>query len=118
MALTKLKGNLERILDKNLADLVRGIRNNKENEVYTYFLQSCSQKLDVYILFVLFFRSSISLNVLKKSRQSSSKKTLQLKLTLLQSCHMYGYFIYYVANCVIFNVINMFTSLLASNDWL
>jgi hypothetical protein len=34
MALTKLKGNLERILDKNLADLVRGIRNNKENEVF------------------------------------------------------------------------------------
>jgi len=33
MALNKLKGNLERILDKNLADLVRGIRNNKENEV-------------------------------------------------------------------------------------
>ena len=33
MALNKLKGNLERMLDKNLADLVRGIRNNKENEV-------------------------------------------------------------------------------------
>lgn len=38
MALNKLKGNLERILDKNLADLVRGIRNNKENEVQYYFL--------------------------------------------------------------------------------
>ena len=25
--------NVERILDKNLADLVRGIRNNNENEV-------------------------------------------------------------------------------------
>jgi hypothetical protein len=37
---------------------------------------------------------------------------------LWQSCHMYGYFIYYIANCVIFNVINMFTSLSASNDWL
>lgn len=33
MALKKVKGNFERMFDKNLADLVRGIRNNKENEV-------------------------------------------------------------------------------------
>lgn len=33
MALKKVKGNLERIFDKNLTDLVRGIRNNKDNEV-------------------------------------------------------------------------------------
>lgn len=33
MALKKVKGNLERMFDKNLTDLVRGIRNNKENEV-------------------------------------------------------------------------------------
>lgn len=33
MALRKVKGNLERIFDKNLTDLVRGIRNNKDNEV-------------------------------------------------------------------------------------
>lgn len=33
MALRKVKGNFERIFDKNLTDLVRGIRNNKENEV-------------------------------------------------------------------------------------
>jgi len=33
MALRKVKGNLERMFDKNLTDLVRGIRNNKENEV-------------------------------------------------------------------------------------
>lgn len=32
MALKKVKGNLERMFDKNLTDLVRGIRNNKENE--------------------------------------------------------------------------------------
>ncbi|CAD5114680.1 DgyrCDS3726 [Dimorphilus gyrociliatus] len=34
MALTlkKVKGTLERVLDKNLQDLVRGIRNHKENE--------------------------------------------------------------------------------------
>lgn len=33
MALKKVKGNLERMFDKNLTDLVRGIRNNKDNEV-------------------------------------------------------------------------------------
>ena len=33
MALKKVKGNFERIFDKNLTDLVRGIRNNKDNEV-------------------------------------------------------------------------------------
>lgn len=33
MALKKVKGNLERMFDKNLNDLVRGIRNNKDNEV-------------------------------------------------------------------------------------
>lgn len=32
MALSKVKGNLERLFDKNLSDLVRGIRNNKDDE--------------------------------------------------------------------------------------
>ncbi|KAG1673922.1 AP-3 complex subunit delta-1 [Nymphon striatum] len=32
MALRKVRGNFERMFDKNLTDLVRGIRNNKENE--------------------------------------------------------------------------------------
>lgn len=33
MALRKVKGNIERMFDKNLTDLVRGIRNNKDIEV-------------------------------------------------------------------------------------
>lgn len=33
MALKKVKGNFERFFDKTLTDLVRGIRNNKDNEV-------------------------------------------------------------------------------------
>lgn len=37
MALRKVRGNFERMFDKNLTDLVRGIRNNKENEVSVYF---------------------------------------------------------------------------------
>lgn len=32
-ALRKVKGNIERLFEKNLADMIRGIRNNKENEV-------------------------------------------------------------------------------------
>jgi len=32
MALLKVKGNLERLFDKNLNDLVRGIRNNRNDE--------------------------------------------------------------------------------------
>ena len=37
MALRKVKGSLERVLDKNMQDLVRGIRNNKEKEVRILF---------------------------------------------------------------------------------
>lgn len=33
MTLRKVKGNFERLFDKNLTDLVRGIRNNKDSEV-------------------------------------------------------------------------------------
>jgi hypothetical protein len=38
MALRKVKGNFERMFDKNLTDLVRGIRNNKDNEVSIEFV--------------------------------------------------------------------------------
>lgn len=33
MALRKVRSNLDRLFDKSLTDLIRGIRNNKENEV-------------------------------------------------------------------------------------
>lgn len=38
MALKKVRGNIERMFDKNLTDLVRGIRNSKENEVCPSYL--------------------------------------------------------------------------------
>jgi hypothetical protein len=46
MALRKVKGNFERMFDKNLTDLVRGIRNNKDNEVSIepLFSQKCNYK--------------------------------------------------------------------------
>ncbi|XP_059468958.1 AP-3 complex subunit delta-1 [Neocloeon triangulifer] len=43
MALRKVKGNLERMFDKNLTDLVRGIRNNKENEAK--FIAQCIEEI-------------------------------------------------------------------------
>ncbi|XP_038048656.1 AP-3 complex subunit delta-1-like isoform X1 [Patiria miniata] len=39
MALKKVKGSLERVFDKNLQDLVRGIRNNKDSEAK--YIASC-----------------------------------------------------------------------------
>ncbi|XP_022087832.1 AP-3 complex subunit delta-1-like isoform X2 [Acanthaster planci] len=39
MALKKVKGSLERVFDKNLQDLVRGIRSNKDNEAK--YIASC-----------------------------------------------------------------------------
>lgn len=40
MALKKVRGNIERMFDKNLTDLVRGIRNSKENEVCAIYLNT------------------------------------------------------------------------------
>ncbi|KAL8577686.1 AP-3 complex subunit delta-1 [Nucella lapillus] len=43
MALKKVKGTLERVLDKNLQDLVRGIRNHKENE--SKYIAECMDEI-------------------------------------------------------------------------
>ncbi|KAK8407379.1 hypothetical protein O3P69_002128 [Scylla paramamosain] len=43
MALRKVKGNLERMFDKNLTDLVRGIRNNKESE--PKYISQCMEEI-------------------------------------------------------------------------
>lgn len=43
MALKKVKGNLERMFDKNLTDLVRGIRNNKDNE--SKYIVQCVEEI-------------------------------------------------------------------------
>lgn len=39
MALRKVRSNLDRLFDKSLTDLIRGIRNNKDNEVGKQYLQ-------------------------------------------------------------------------------
>ncbi|XP_037919686.1 AP-3 complex subunit delta isoform X3 [Hermetia illucens] len=43
MALKKVKGNFERMFDKNLTDLVRGIRNNKDNEAK--YIAQCIEEI-------------------------------------------------------------------------
>ena len=43
MALMKVKGNLERLFDKNLNDLVRGIRNHKEDEAK--YIAGCLEEI-------------------------------------------------------------------------
>ena len=43
MALMKVKGNLERLFDKNLNDLVRGIRNHKDDEAK--YIATCLEEI-------------------------------------------------------------------------
>uniref|UniRef100_A0A6B2EN73 AP-3 complex subunit delta n=1 Tax=Phlebotomus kandelakii TaxID=1109342 RepID=A0A6B2EN73_9DIPT len=43
MALKKVRGNFERMFDKNLTDLVRGIRNNKDNEAK--YIAQCIEEI-------------------------------------------------------------------------
>lgn len=58
MALKKVRGNIERMFDKNLTDLVRGIRNSKENEVRTFHLKiKSAEKHDCFLFIVFIFLS-------------------------------------------------------------
>jgi len=50
----QVKGNLQRLFDKNLTDLVRGLRNNKDNEVRLSIFKTGSE------IFSYFFRTSTS----------------------------------------------------------
>ncbi|KAE9551048.1 hypothetical protein FO519_005748 [Halicephalobus sp. NKZ332] len=45
MALRKVRSNLDRLFDKNLTDLIRGIRNNKENEAR--YIAACIEEIKV-----------------------------------------------------------------------
>uniref|UniRef100_A0A914C768 AP-3 complex subunit delta n=3 Tax=Acrobeloides nanus TaxID=290746 RepID=A0A914C768_9BILA len=45
MALKKVRSNLDRLFDKNLTDLIRGIRNNKENEAR--YIAACMEEIKV-----------------------------------------------------------------------
>ncbi|KAG8198260.1 hypothetical protein JTE90_021517 [Oedothorax gibbosus] len=85
MALRKVKGNLERIFDKNLMDLVRGIRNNKDNE--TKYIAQCIEEIKEEL----------------RQENISVKSNAVAKLTYLQ---MLGYDISWAA----FNIIEVMSS--------
>ncbi|XP_065337319.1 AP-3 complex subunit delta-1 isoform X1 [Cloeon dipterum] len=85
MALRKVKGNLERMFDKNLTDLVRGIRNNKDNE--TKFIAQCIEEIKLEL----------------RQENISVKANAVAKLTYLQ---MMGYDVSWAC----FNVIEVMSS--------
>lgn len=85
MALKKVKGTLERVLDKNMQDLVRGIRNHKETE--GKYIAECIEEIKEEL----------------KQENLSVKANAVNKLTYLQ---MLGYDISWSA----FNVIEVMSS--------
>ncbi|XP_073944206.1 AP-3 complex subunit delta-like [Choristoneura fumiferana] len=85
MALKKVKGNFERMFDKNLTDLVRGIRNNKDNEAK--YIAQCMEEIKVEL----------------RQDNIAVKANAVAKLTYLQ---MLGYDI----SWAIFNVIEVMSS--------
>ncbi|KAF5293038.1 hypothetical protein FQR65_LT11030 [Abscondita terminalis] len=85
MALKKVKGNFERMFDKNLTDLVRGIRNNKENEAK--YISQCMEDIKMEL----------------RQDNLSVKSNAIAKLTYLQ---MLGYDISWAG----FNIIEVMSS--------
>ncbi|XP_053682743.1 AP-3 complex subunit delta [Sabethes cyaneus] len=85
MALRKVKGNFERMFDKNLTDLVRGIRNNKDNEAK--YIAQCMEEIKLEL-------RQDNINV---------KANAVAKLTYLQMC---GYDISWAG----FNIIEVMSS--------
>ncbi|XP_023339973.1 AP-3 complex subunit delta-1 [Eurytemora carolleeae] len=85
MALQKVKGNLERMFDKNLTDLVRGIRNNRESE--GKYIAQCLEEIKLEL----------------RQYNPSVKANAVAKLTYLQ---MLGYDISWAG----FNIIEVMSS--------
>lgn len=85
MALKKVRGNLERMFDKNLTDLVRGIRNNKDNEAK--YIAQCIEEIKQEL----------------RQENLSVKATAVAKLTYLQ---MLGYDMSWAG----FNIIEVMSS--------
>lgn len=88
MALKKVKGNIERMFDKNLTDLVRGIRNNKENEVkVTWYFPFFASHIDYYKLLQAKYISQCMEDIKQELRQDnlSVKSNAIAKLTYVSS---------------------------------
>ena len=78
MALTKVKSNLERLFDKNLNDLVRGIRNHKEDEAK--YIAACLEEIKAEL----------------RQHNLSVKTNAVAKLTYLQVPHQQRQIIFFV----------------------
>nr|XP_023653718.1 AP-3 complex subunit delta-1-like isoform X1 [Paramormyrops kingsleyae] len=87
MALKKVKGSIDRIFDKNLQDLVRGIRNHKDDEVKAKYISTCIDEIKQEL----------------KQENISVKANAVCKLTYLQ---MLGYDISWAA----FNIVEVMSS--------
>lgn len=85
MSLKKVKGNFDRLFEKSLQDLIRGIRNNKENE--PKYIAQCMEEIKQEL----------------KQDSSAIKKVAVEKLCYLQMC---GYDVSWAA----FNVIEVMAS--------
>ncbi|KAI1305936.1 AP-3 complex subunit delta-1 [Halotydeus destructor] len=85
MTLRKVKGNFERLFDKNLTDLVRGIRNHKEDEAK--YISQCVEEIKEEL----------------RLENANVKATAVAKLTYLQ---MLGYDVSWAA----FNIIEVMSS--------
>ncbi|KRZ08205.1 AP-3 complex subunit delta-1, partial [Trichinella zimbabwensis] len=84
-ALRKVKGNIERMFEKTLSDMIRGIRNSKENE--TKYIAQCMDEIKIEL----------------KNENIAVKANAVAKLTYLQ---MLGYDISWAA----FNIIEVMSA--------
>lgn len=97
----QVKGNLQRLFDKNLTDLVRGLRNNKDNEVRmtsdegfveifsNYFTTSSSNQSDFSnfhsFFFLLFLYTFFALSIYRQIISHNVSKRLSKNCELTTS---------------------------------
>lgn len=75
MTFRKVKGNFERLFDKNLTDLVRGIRNNRDNEAK--YISQCIEEIKAELRLD---NMSVKANAIAKLTYVSTEDTLFVSL--------------------------------------
>lgn len=80
MALKKVRGNLERMFDKNLTDLVRGIRNNKDNEVKSYST-FYPVKCNILLTIAGFLQTKYIAQCIEEIKQELRQENMSVKAT-------------------------------------
>lgn len=71
-----MKTNIDRLFDKNLTDLVRGLRNNKDNEVpeFSNVINSIN-----YLQLTILFQASYIANCLEEIKQELKLDNINVK---------------------------------------